>query len=188
MYLGIRRIIKLSHNHRTFYLSVQLLRFCNRALHPFLSVRQYKLRSVCLQQRPPLHAHAVRKRQNRPVPLCRRHARQTNAGIAACGLNNGGAFLQDALFFSVFYHIERHSVLHTACRIQIFQLCENHCVRYAHLLHIMPHSHQGRISYQHSCIFHDFCHILHHTFLSGLCFLSYCPVRLPSSQAVCKIN
>ena len=93
MRLGICRVIKLSEDDRAGYGGLELFSLGDGALHALCALCQNQLRAIGLKKRAALHAHGVRKRQDGMIALGRSHRSQSDTGVAAGGLDDGGAGL-----------------------------------------------------------------------------------------------
>ena len=126
----IGRVHKLSCNEGIGDFLCQLLRLFHCTLHAQLALCQHQLRTKGRHQQSAFHAHAVRHNDDCTIASCRRHQCQTNACVAACGLNDGCALLQDACLFRILHHALCDTILRTAAGVQRFYLCQQSCARF----------------------------------------------------------
>ena len=119
---GIGRVHKLAGNKGAGGNCGQLLGLGDSALHALCAIAQHQLGAVCLHQLAALNAHGFgHYNDNAIAPGCC-HAGQANARVAAGGLNDHTARLQQALGLGIIDHGLGHTILHRTGGIKIFQL------------------------------------------------------------------
>ncbi len=77
----------------------------NGAFHTLCAFGKNQFRAVGFQQIAALHAHGLGHHDDDAVALGSCHGGQTDAGVAGGGLDDDGAFLQQALFLGIIDHL-----------------------------------------------------------------------------------
>ena len=145
MCLRIRRVVKLPWDVCPLDFLRQLLRPLDRTLHALCALREDDLRAVSPQNIPALHAHGLRHCEDRTVAFCRRDRRKPDACIAACRLDDNGAFSQQTFFLRRPDHAEGCPVLHAPCGVSVLELCEHPRFQAVRALHV-DGLHEGRFA------------------------------------------
>ena len=159
MCLRICRIVELSEDDGAGSGCLQLVCLGNGTLHSLCAFRKNKLGPVSLEKGAALNAHGIRQRKNCMIASCCCNKSNSDAGVAACGLNDRCSGLQLAALFCVINHACCDSVLDRACRIEILQLRDQLRVRDA-LLRLKICQFQKRcVSDQFRCTLVNLCHL-----------------------------
>ena len=116
--LRVGGVVELLRNPRVGDFLVQVLRLLDRPFHALGGRRQDQLRPQQRQQGAPLHAHALRHRQDELVALGGRHERQRDPGVARGRLDDRGLGREDALALGGGDHRVADPVLHAAQRVE----------------------------------------------------------------------
>ena len=123
--LGVRRVLELLGHEILRMLAEELAGGVHRARHPLDRRREVELGAEARQEALPLDAHVVRHRQDQPVALDRRRHRQADAGVAAGGLDDRRARLQEAASLGVIEHGDGDAVLDAPAGVQRLELCHD---------------------------------------------------------------
>ena len=118
---GIGGVLKLSQDHGALYLLSQLFGAGYGALHALGTGGQLQLGAVGAQQVAALYAHRLGHGKYHLVAAAAAHPGQSHTGVAAGGLNDGGAGLEASVPLGIFYHGERYAVFHTAAGVGVLQ-------------------------------------------------------------------
>ena len=124
MGLGILGIFKLSGNQTARNGRCQLIGFLNGAGHALGTRSQHDFSTIGFQQISALLAHGVRHGENYTITQGSADCRQAYSRVAGSGLNNGGSWSQFSGAFRLTEHPQGHSVLDTACGVEILQLAK----------------------------------------------------------------
>ncbi len=117
--IGIRELIghkgirRFAHN---------LARFFHRAHHPLIHRSQNHLSAIRLEDLKPLIRHRIRHDEDHAVTLDRAHHGKPNPRIAARGLHDHRAGLENAPPLRLLHHVETDPVLDAAARIERLKL------------------------------------------------------------------
>ena len=122
---GVGGVGKLTGDPTAGHVLGDLLRLADGARHALCAGGEHHLRAVGLHQQLPLNAHAVRHDDHGAVAARRRDGGQTDAGVAARGLDDGAAGREQALLLGGDDHLIRRTVLDRAGGVHILQLGED---------------------------------------------------------------
>ena len=86
---------------------------------------EHQFCAVGLHYLPALNAHCLRHYYDYPIAAGCSNGGQAYAGIAGGGLDDHGAFLQQALGLGVVDHLLGNAVLHGTGRVEVLQLGQN---------------------------------------------------------------
>ena len=120
--LRVGRVHELAGDEGIGDLLCQLICLGNGTLHTLCAFAEHQFCTIGLHQLAALHAHGLGHHDDDAVALGCRHSRQTDAGVAGGGLDDDGAFLQQALFLGIIDHLFGDAVLDGTSRIEVFQL------------------------------------------------------------------
>ena len=119
---GIGHVGELAGNEAARRCGGKLLSLGDGALHALRPIGQNQLSAVGLEQIAALDAHRFGHGEDDLVPSGGRDGSQADAGVAAGGLDDDRAGLQQALGLRIIDHGLGDSVLDASRRIEIFQL------------------------------------------------------------------
>ena len=142
---GVLRVVELAGDDRAGQLARKLLRLFNRARHAFFALGQHDLGAVGGQKRDALAAHGVRHGENHAVAARRAEGGQTNAGVAACRLDDYAAGLKRARALRRLNHEKRRTILRAAGGIHEFQLAKKP-IRHAKRARGAGQAHERRVA------------------------------------------
>ena len=135
MGLGVGGVVELVGNEGAGNGGRQLFSLADGAQHPLRARGQDQLSAVAGHQLLPLYAHGVGHDDDGPVAPGGGHSRQSDAGVAGGGLDDGCAGLQQAPLLRVVQHGPGHPVLGGAAGVEAFQLDQELCGQAVKLLH-----------------------------------------------------
>ena len=118
------RVLELLQDNRARCFIAQGFRFGDRTFHAVGSGGQDEVGAECFQQITAFQAHGFRHGQYQFISFGGRDEGQSDAGISAGGLDDGGSRFQDPFFFGIFDHCQGDAVFHTACRVEVFQFSD----------------------------------------------------------------
>ena len=132
----VGRVHKLSGDKAVGNFLGQLICFGDSAFHAFRAFRQHNFRAVTLQDVAAFHAHGLRHGQDDAIAFGGSNGRQADARVSGSRLDNNGTFFQQSLCFRILNHRLGDTVLHAACRIEVFQLDQNRCFQSQFLFNV----------------------------------------------------
>ena len=98
------------------------VRLGDGSLHPFSARRENDLRAEGFEQVAPLDAHRVRHGEDGLVAFGAGHPREADAGVAAGGLDDGGAGAENSALLGIFDHRQGDAVLDASAGVERFNL------------------------------------------------------------------
>ena len=125
MDVRIRGVVELAHEKIIRIARSDLLGLFHGSLHAAGAGRQHDLRTVGLDQRTALQRHGVGHHQHDGIALGRRDESQSDARVAAGGLQNLHARLQHAAGFRIEDHVQGDAILHAPARVRALHLDED---------------------------------------------------------------
>ena len=118
----VGRIVKLCRDKAAGDSLCQFLGLFICPHHALCAGGQHHLRTISLHQHLPLHAHRVGHDDNGAIASGSGDDRQTDAGGAGGGFDDGSPLFQQPLFFGIQHHLQSHAILDAAAGITFFQL------------------------------------------------------------------
>ena len=121
---GVRGVDELAGDEAVRDLGGELIRLGDRALHALRALGEHELGAVRLHELAALDGHGLGHDDDDAIAARRRDRRQTDAGVAAGGLDDDGVRLQDALRLGLVDHRLGDAVLDRAGGVEVLQLRE----------------------------------------------------------------
>ena len=124
---GVGGVYKLAGDNAVGGLLLQLLGFRDGALHALGSVSEHELCAICLHKLAALDGHGLGHGDDHLVAASRRHRGDTDAGVAARGLDDGvvAAAHELAGLLGLVNHVFGDAVFNGPRGVEVFQLDEH---------------------------------------------------------------